>query len=155
QRYLDKHPIGGAFTEEATTALRTIDSEWDKHDFRSVRDHFTAKPGDIPELVARCRTYLAVHPRGQFATAATDLLRWSENVTAVGEYRVVLRRGSFDHSLGRFFGRGMDLSVELEVNGVRYGPSSIVDRRFDPQWDFEFPLPIRWKLGDTVRIRVT
>ena len=48
---------------------------------------------DIPELVARCRTYLAVHPQGKFRASAEELLRWSEKVTAPNEYRVVLRSG--------------------------------------------------------------
>src|SRR5262249_48397010 len=83
------------------------------------------------------------------------LLRWSERVTAPHEYRVVLRSGDFEHKLARYFSRGLDLSVELEVAGVRYGPSHSVPRRYDPHWDYEFPRPIRWKLGDPVRIRVT
>jgi hypothetical protein len=45
--------------------------------------------------------------------------------------------------------------VELEVNGIRYGPSSIVYNRYYPDWDYEFPRPIRWQLGQSVRIVVT
>ncbi len=155
RRYLDQHPGGGAFTREAEQALRTIDAEWDKYDFRSVRDHYTAQPADIPELVARCRSYLAAHPHGQFAGSATELLRWSERVTAPGEYRVVLREGQFDKSVARFFSRGPKLSVEIEVNGVRHGPSNIVYNRYDPEWNYEFPRRIRWKLGEPVHIWVT
>jgi hypothetical protein len=155
QRYLDRHPAGGAYTKEATDALKAIDSEWDRHDFRGIRDHFLAKPGQVNELVARCRAYLAVHPQGRFTAAARDLLRWSERVTTDGEYRVVLRWGSFDRGLAHWFGRGLDTSVELEVAGVRYGPSPIVAKNFDPEWDYEFPRRVRWKLGDPVRIRVT
>jgi hypothetical protein len=155
QRYLDRHPADGAYRREATEALKTIQADWDRSDFRSVRDHFLAKPGEVSELVTRCRTYLAIHPQGRFAPAARHLLRWSERVTAEGEYRVVLRSGAFDHGLGRWIGRGMDLSVDLQVNGVHYGPSSIVAKRFDPEWDYEFPRRIRWKLGQPVRIRVT
>jgi hypothetical protein len=155
RRYLERHPGGGAFTKEAEEALRTIDADWDKHDFRSVRDHYTAQPGDIPELVARCRSYLAAHPHGRFASSATELLRWSECVTAPGEYRVILRQGQFDKSVARFFSRGPKLSVEIEVNGVRHGPSSIVYNRYDPEWNYEFPRRIRWKLGEPVHIWVT
>src|SRR5439155_19520707 len=38
QRYLDKYPTGAA-AKEAEAALQAIDRDWDKHDFRSVRDH--------------------------------------------------------------------------------------------------------------------
>src|SRR5262249_11033054 len=90
QRYLDKHPAGGAFTKEAEDALRTIAVDWDKHDFRAVRDHFVKDPGKINGLAAHCRRYLAVHPQGKFKTSATDLLRWTERVSTPGEYKVVL-----------------------------------------------------------------
>ncbi|MBY0523733.1 MAG: GTPase domain-containing protein [Gemmataceae bacterium] len=154
QRYLDRHPGGGTFADEARGALKTIDEQWDKHDFRAVRDQYLAHPGDMPELVAQCRRYLAVHPKGKFTGSAAELLRWSERVTAAGEYKVVLRGGDFEHKIARWFSRGTKLSVELEVGGVRYGPSSIVVNRYDPDWDYEFPRRIRWKLGDPVTIRV-
>src|SRR5262249_18320228 len=51
--------------------------------------------------------------------------------------------------------RGAYLSVEIEVAGVRYGPSTIVKRSYDPEWDYEFPRKVRWKLGDPVRVIVT
>jgi hypothetical protein len=154
QHYLDRHP-DGAFRPEAEAALKAIDADWDRHDFRAVRDQCLAKPGDIAELVARCRTYLAVHPQGQFKDAAGDLLKWSERVTAPNEYKVTLRGGQFEKRIARFFSRGPDLSVELEVAGVRYGPSNIVVNRYDPDWNYEFTRPVRWKLGDKVIIRVT
>jgi hypothetical protein len=153
REYLDRHPAG-AFAAEARTALDDIASEWDKHDFRAVRDHFRDHPGEVGELTARCRAYLAAHPQGRFRSAAADLLRWVEGVTQEREYRVVLRRGLFDRHVAWLFSRGPDLSVEVEVNGVRHGPSTIVRNRYDPQWDYEFPRPVRWKLGDPVRVRV-
>src|SRR5439155_17512515 len=94
------------------------------------------------------------HPHGRFASAAQELLRWSERTAAPGEYKVVLRSGDFEHKIAFWLSRGPDLSVEIEVAGVRYGPSQIVKNRYDPDWDYEFPRPIRWKLGDPVRIRV-
>jgi hypothetical protein len=154
QHYLDRHP-DSAFHKEAEYALKAIEADWDRHDFRAVRDQFLRWPGDIGELVARCRSYLAVHPDGQFTAAANDLLRWSERVTAPAEYRVVLRRGSFERKIARFFSLGPDLSVELEVAGVRYGPSNITVNQYNPEWNYEFARPVRWKLGDPVRIRVT
>ncbi|MBV9123062.1 MAG: GTPase domain-containing protein, partial [Planctomycetes bacterium] len=117
QRYLDRHPGGGLFTTEAEAAVRSITDEWDRHDFREVRDLFQANPGDLAVLVPRCRTYLAVHPEGRFVGAARDVLRWSEQITEVREYRVEIRTGQFDKSIGHYFSRGPKLSVELEVNG--------------------------------------
>jgi hypothetical protein len=153
QHYLDHHPQG-AFAREAADAIAAITEAWDKHDYRAVRDHFEANPGDVKQLEPLCRSYLAVHPRGRFASAATELLRWGERVTTTGEYKVILRSGNFDHKVAYLLSRGPSLSVEIEVNGVRYGPSTIVARRYDPDWDYEFPRRIRWKLGDSVRIHV-
>jgi hypothetical protein len=155
QRYLDKHPAGGAFTKEADEALRLIAVDWDKHDFRAVRDHFVKDPGKVNGLAAHCRRYLNVHPQGKFKASATELLRWTERVSVPGEYKVVLHNGEFDKNVSRWFSRGPKLSVELEVNGIRYGPSTISYNRYDPEWDFEFPRRVRWKLGDSVVIRVT
>jgi hypothetical protein len=155
QRYLDRHPGGGVFTDEAETALDNIAATWDRHDFRAIRDQFTTRPGDIPELVARCRAYLTVHPQGRFTSAVAELLRWTERVTVPGEYRVVLRRGDFEHNIAYWLSRGPDLAAEIEVGGVRHGPSPIVKNRYDPDWSYEFPRRIRWKLGDPVVIRVT
>ncbi len=154
QRYLERHP-DGRFARESNDALKAIDADWDKHDFRAVRDTYQARPGAVQEVAGLCRSYLAVHPQGRFRDTATELLRWGERVTAVGEYRVILRSGDFDHKVAAFFSRGPSMSVEIEVNGVRYGPSSIVKRRYDPDWNYEFPRRVRWKLGDTVRVRVT
>jgi GTPase SAR1 family protein len=154
QRYLERHP-DGAFTPEANEALKNIAADWDKHDFRAVRDHYQGHPGDVKELQVLCRSYLAIHDDGRFRASARDLLRWTERVTQEGEYRVVLKSGNFDRKVAHFFSRGPSLSVEIEVNGVRYGPSNIVSRSYQPEWNYEFPRRIRWKLGDRVRIVVT
>lgn len=154
QHYLERHP-DGAFSIEANETLQSIESDWDKHDFRAVRDHFQAHPGDVKELQVLCRSYLAVHSHGRFRDAARDLLRWTERVTQPGEYRVVLKSGNFDRKVAHLLSRGPSLCVEIEVNGIRYGPSNIVARSYQPQWNYEFPRRIRWKLGDNVRIRVT
>jgi hypothetical protein len=154
RHYLHRHP-GGAFTGEAELALKRITAEWDKYDFRAVRDRFAANPGDTQTLTSGCQAYLALHPEGHFKGAAAALLRWVERVTRPSEYRVVLRRGEFDKHVARFFSRGPKLSVDLEVAGVRYGPSSIVYNRYDPEWNYEFPRPVRWHQGDPVHIRVT
>ncbi|MFN4259016.1 MAG: TRAFAC clade GTPase domain-containing protein [Gemmataceae bacterium] len=156
QRYLDKHATDGEYVDEAKQALRTIADAWDRHDFRTIRDHFTSRPGEVDSLMTRCRAYLAVHPQGRFTQAAKDLLRWSEQVTAPRDYRVTLRGGDLDRKIGHWLSYwGPDLSVVVEVNGERYGPSNIVKNSHTPQWNYEFPRPIRWKLGDPVRIIVT
>ena len=67
----------------------------------------------------------------------------------------MLKRGEFEKKIARFFSFGPDLSVEIEVKGVRYGPSTIVKNQYTPEWEYEFPRPIRWKLGDPVKIFVT
>jgi GTPase SAR1 family protein len=154
REYLEHHPAG-KFADLAKGSLVEIDGAWDRHDFRAVRDLFLEKPGDIEELSALCRRYLAVHPRGEFRDKAMELLRWGERVKSPGEYTVRLVSGDFDHAVAAFFSRGPSMSVEIEVNGVRYGPSNIVKRRYDPPWDYEFPRKVRWKLGDAVRIYVT
>jgi hypothetical protein len=153
QNYLDRHP-DGRLRSEADAALRTIAVEWDRHDFRLVRDRFQARPGEVAEWRPYCLTYLAIHPGGRYASAARDLLRWAEKVNTPSEYRVVLRGGDFDHKVAFWLSRGPDLSAEIEVAGVRYGPSPVIANRYDPEWNYEFPRPIRWKLGDPIRIRV-
>ena len=55
-----KLPQGAAVTE-ANAALQAIDLEWDKHDFRPVRDHFLASPGELKELEERIVTDGRVH----------------------------------------------------------------------------------------------
>lgn len=153
QDYLDHHPAG-AFAAEATAAVRAIADEWDRHDYRAMRDHYRAHPRDLKEAEARGRSYLAAHGQGRFRDAVTEFLRWSERVVEPNDYRVVLKSGKFDKKIAWYFSRGPDLSVEIEVNGVRYGPSNIVKNRYDPEWDYEFPRRVRWKFGDPVRIRV-
>ena len=76
-------------------------------------------------------------------------------MTAPNEYHVTLKGGHFEKSVARFFSRGPDLSVDLEVAGVRYGPSNITVNQYNPTWNYEFNRPVRWKLGDRVVIRVT
>jgi hypothetical protein len=155
QRYLERHPANGCFVKEAEQALVAINGEWDRHDFRAIRDHFEQSPGDLPNLVARCRAYVGAHPQGQFVNSANELLGWSERVGATRDYRVVLKRGEFEKKIARFFSLGPDLSVEIEVKGVRYGPSNIVKNQYTPEWEYEFPRAIRWKLGDPVKVIVT
>ena len=132
-----------------------IDDEWDRHDFRAVAEHFKAKPEGVKELRTLCRSYLAAHAEGRFRDKATELLRWCDKVTEPGEYTVTLKSGSFSKKVAHLVSRGAYLSVEIEVDGVRHGPSTIVKRSYSPEWEYEFPRRIRWKLGDSVRVIVT
>ena len=75
RRYLDQHPLG-SYVAEARQAIDTISQEWDKHDFRRVRDHYQRAPGDVKELSSRCLAYQAKHPDGLYRSYAGDLLRW-------------------------------------------------------------------------------
>lgn len=145
----------GRVVDEATAALQRYADAWDRRDFRAIRDLYTSRPGETTELAARCRAYLAQHPQGRFAGSVRGLLRWTEQVAVPHEYHVKLRDGMFDRKVAHFFSRGPKLSVELEVGGVRYGPSPIIVNRYDPVWNYDFPRPVHWKLGDPVRIRVT
>ncbi len=154
RQYLDRHPAG-TFAPQARAALAAVAREWDRHDFRAIRDHYTEKPGDIKELRARSRTYLSAHADGRYRDSVSKLVRWCDKVSEPGEYRVTLKSGSFSKKVAHLISRGAYLSVTLEVGGVRYGPSTIVRRSYDPEWDFEFPRPIRWQAGDSVRIIVT
>ncbi len=42
----------------------------------------------------------------------------------------------------------------VEVAGVTYGPSPVIRNNYQPIWDYTFPRPIRWKLGDPVTVKV-
>jgi hypothetical protein len=153
QDYLSKHP-DGAFVKEAAAAMEAVEAAWDRHDFRAVADHYGNRLGEVKQLEALCRSYLAVHPRGRFRDSAEELLRWTEQVTTEHEYRVTLKRAVFETKVAAFFSRGPSVSVEIEVNGVRHGPSSIVPRNYYPEWEYEFPRRVKWKLGEPVRVRV-
>jgi hypothetical protein len=154
QKYLSTYP-GGTFEKDARDAIAAIEVDWDRYDFRQVRDHYQEHAGDVKELATRCRYYMAAHEKGRFAESARSLLRWTEQVTEARDYKVVLKSGSFDPKSVGWLSRGLYLSVELEVAGARYGPSTISSRTCTPDWDYEFPRRVRWKLGDKVRIIVT
>jgi hypothetical protein len=151
--YLANHP-NGSLRSHADAAIKAIDLEWDKHDFRPVRDMYASNPENVEELTRRCQFYVALHPEGRFLASAKEVLRWCEQVSSTREYRVVLKSGKFDRRTAFWLSRGPDLSVEIEVNAIRYGPSPVIANRYDPEWNYEFPRKIRWKLGDSVRIRV-
>jgi hypothetical protein len=154
QQYLDRHPEG-AFASVSREALKTIASEWDRHDYRVVHDLHASNPADWKDLRTHSRNYLSAHPDGKYRNSVSELMRFCDMVSEPGEYKITLKSGSFSKKIAHLISRGAYLSVEIEVAGVRYGPSTIVKRSYQPEWDYEFPRKVRWKRGDPVRIIVT
>ena len=152
-QYLSRHPQGG-FAKEANAAIAEIENAWDKHDFRQVRDLYVKKPAEFDELTARCTRYLAVHDTGRYRDKARELIAWAGRVNQQRDYTVKVVKGDFSTKLGRWFTRGPDLSVTIEVNGIKHGPTNVLKNNYDPKWDYEFPRSVTWKPGDTVRIIV-
>ncbi|MFO0927554.1 MAG: hypothetical protein U0736_11015 [Gemmataceae bacterium] len=119
-------------------------------------------PRRLPGEAGRPRSAADARPRlpgghsdGQYRTPVAELLRWCDRVSQPSEYRVVLESGSFSKKVAYLLSRGAYLSVEIEVAGVRYGPSTIIPRSYEPEWKYEFPRRCGWKLGDPVRVIVT
>ena len=155
QDYLKAHRNGGRFVSEATAALDRIAREHDVYDYRLAYDHLTAHPDDVAEVARQLRSYLSAHPQGHYVHDARGYLAWFDRVTAPNEYRVTLRRGEVEPTTGKYLSGGApDLSVEVWVAGVKHGPSPVVRNSRDPIWEYTFPRPIRWKLGDPVVIRI-
>ena len=72
-----------------------------------------------------------------------------------GQYKVTLRRGEVEPAVGKYLsGSGPDLGVVIEVAGTTYGPSPVIRDTHQPIWDYTFPQPITWKLGDPITIRL-
>ncbi|MGC8644118.1 MAG: TRAFAC clade GTPase domain-containing protein [Isosphaeraceae bacterium] len=155
QDYLKNHQAGGRYISEAIEARDRILREWDVHTYRQVYDHSLAHSDDVAEIARRFRDYLRDHPDGRFASDARSYLTWWDKISVPGEYRVTLRRGEVEPSVGKYFSGGApDLGVVLEVAGVVYGPSSVIRDSHKPIWDYTFPKPITWKLGDPITIRI-
>ncbi len=158
QRYLDylkDHATGGRFISEAHEALDRIDRERDIYSYRLAYDHFIAHPEDVPAVAAKLRSYLDANPDGRFAKDAKTFVGWWDKAHVTGEYHVVLRRGEVEPDVGKYFSGGApDLSVELWVAGVKYGPSPIAKDTHKPVWDYEFSRPIKWKYGEPISIRI-
>src|SRR5206468_1669098 len=93
RQYLDRHPDGG-HAARAREALRLVAADWDRHDFRAVRELYATSPADVKELRARSRAYLSAHPEGRYRAGAKELVRFCDRVSEPGEYKVVLKSGS-------------------------------------------------------------
>ena len=155
QDYLKSHQTGGRFLSEAIEARERITREWDIYAYRQAYDHDLAHHDDVAEVARRLRDYLRDHPDGHFAADARTYLDWWDKISVPGEYRVTLRRGEVEPSVGKYFSGGApDLGVVVEVAGVVHGPSSVIRDTHRPIWDYTFPRPITWKLGDPITIRI-
>ena len=155
QEYLKEHQTGGRFISEGIEAKDHILREWDAYAYRQAYDHAIAHPDDVAEVAHRLRDYLRDHSDGRFATDAQHYLDWWDRVSVPGQYRVTLRRGEVEPSAGKYLAGGApDLGVVLEVAGVVYGPTSVIRDSRRPIWDYTFPQPITWKLGDPVTIKM-
>jgi GTPase SAR1 family protein len=155
QDYLKAHQTGGRYISEATEAKDRILREWDTYAYRQAYDHLTLHPDDVGEVARRLRDYLHEHRDGRYSRDAQAYLDWWDKVEVPGEYTVTLRRGQVESNVGKYLGGGgPDLGVVVEVGGVTYGPSPVVPNTHRPIWDYTFPRPIRWKLGDPVTVRI-
>src|SRR5262249_15095266 len=155
QEYLKRHQAGGRYLSEAIDAKDRILREWDTYAYRQAYDHLVAHPDDVAEVARRLREYLREQPDGRHAADARRYLEWWDKVTVPSPYRVTLRRGEVERTVGKYLaGSGPDLGVVIEVAGTVYGPSSVIRDSYRPIWDYTFPQPITWKLGDPVTIRL-
>ena len=151
--YLKAHAKGGRSISEAIEAKDKILRAWDKDTYRRAYDHLAAHPDDVGEVARQLRDYLAQHPEGRWVAEARRYLEWWDKVSVPNDYKVTLRRGSFDAKFGSTFGGAPDLSVVVEVAGVTHGPSPVIRNSYQPIWDYTFPRPVRWKLGDPVTLK--
>jgi GTPase SAR1 family protein len=153
--YLKAHRESGRYVGEATRALAQIQAEWDTYTYRKAYDHLVAHPDDVAQVAELLRDYRRSHPDGRYRRDAERYLAWWDRVSTPNDYRVTLRRGQVEPSVGKYLGGGgPDLGVEIEVAGVKHGPSTVIRNTSTPIWDYTFPRPIRWKLGDPVTIRI-
>lgn len=156
QDYLKTHANGGKYISEAMEAKTRILADWDTHAYRQAYDHLVSHPEDINDVARLLRDYLRDHADGRYAKPAREFIAWWDKVHQPQTYKVTLRRGEFDESNTKYLsGGGPDLSVIVEVAGVRYGPSPVVKNNLKPIWDWSFPKPVVWKLGDPVSIQIT
>ena len=114
-----------------------------------------AHPDDVAEVARRLRDYLRDHPDGRYAADAQRYLDWWDKVSVPGHYRVTLRRGEVEPTVGKYLAGGAPTSASSSRS-----PAPCTARRpvirdsHRPIWDYTFPQPITWKLGDPVTIRI-
>ena len=155
QQYLKAHEAGGYFVSEAMEAKDRILREWDDYAYRQAYDYSAAHADDVAEIARRLRDYLRDQPEGRHAAEAQRYLEWWDKVSVPSQYHVTLRRGEVEPAVGKYLSGGApDLGVVIEVAGSIYGPSPVIPDSHRPIWDYTFPQPITWKLGDPITIRI-
>lgn len=154
QEYLDAHAASGGFAADARRAIESIRMDWSEHDYRSIFEFWRTYPNDIAAVAVRLRRFEESHPASSRRAAVEQFLARYEKASAPGDYRIRVKSGSFDRSIGHLVSFGPDLAVDIEVAGVRLGRTPIVADSFEPAWEYEFPQMVRWRIGDPVKIRV-
>jgi TolA-binding protein len=155
QEYLKIHSTGGRHVAEALDAIERADRERETHLYRVAFDHARAHPDDVATVAAHLREYLEIYPNGHHAADAKVYIEWWERISNPNDYTVTLRSAEIDPAVTKVLaGAGPNLSVELWVNGIKYGPSPIVPDSAQPIWDYTFARKIRWRMGEPVVIRI-
>ena len=124
---------------------------------RTARPTITrlAHPDDVAEIARRLRDYLRDHPDGRFAADARNYLEWWDKISVPGEYRVTLRRGEVEPSVGKYFSGGAPTwawSSRSRVSCMALPRSSVTPT--GPSGITRSLGPINWKLGDPITIRI-
>lgn len=153
--YLALHASGGGHVGEASRAIDEIETEWDDYAYKLIYNYAAEHPDDVSGIAEGFVGYLREHPSGRRIEAARAYLDWREKIASPRSYRVTLRRGRVEDGVGKYFSGGApDLKVTIEVAGVVHGPSPVIPNSREPIWDYAFPKPIVWKLGDPVVVRI-
>ena len=155
-RILENHEAGGRFVSEAIEAKDHILREWDYYAYRQAYDHCAGSSRRCRRRSpSGCATICATTPMADYAAEAQHYQDWWDKVSVPGQYRVTLRRGEVEPKVGKYFAGGAPTwASSIEVAGAVYGPSTIIRDSHRPVWDYTFPQPITWKLGDPVTVRI-
>ena len=106
QEYLKDHQTGGRFISEAIEAKDQILREWDTYAYRQAYDHGVAHPDDVAAGRPAASRLSPRPPRGRYAADARRYLDWWDKVSVPGQYRVTLRRGEVEPTVGKYLAGG-------------------------------------------------
>lgn len=155
REYLRDHSDGGVHVEQAKDAIHRIEKRRDEYLYRQAFDHWTAHPRDLAEVARRLRDYLESNPEGRYVNASASFLDHWEELKQPNNYQVTLVRGKVDPGVTKTLAGGApDLGVVVWVGGEKYGPSPVIPNSTEPVWNYTFPKPVRWKIGDDVVIQL-